>query len=112
MTLIDNAIKLIKKRHNRDIVWQSVNVNDPKVYKTIQSGNTLGIFQIESSGMQSLNARLKPECFEDLIAVLALYRPGPMESGMLDDFIDRKHGVKSIQYPFDSLKNIFKNLHK
>lgn len=106
LTLIDNAIKLIKKRHNRDIVWQSVNVNDPKVYKTIQSGNTLGIFQIESSGMQSLNARLKPECFEDLIAVLALYRPGPMESGMLDDFIDRKHGVKSIQYPFDSLKNI------
>ncbi|MCH5335898.1 MAG: DNA polymerase III subunit alpha [Campylobacter sp.] len=106
LTLIDNAIKLIKKRHNKDIVWQSINVNDPKVYKTIQSGNTLGIFQIESSGMQSLNARLKPERFEDLIAVLALYRPGPMESGMLDDFIDRKHGIKSIQYPFDSLKSV------
>lgn len=106
LTLIDNAIKLIKKRYNKDIVWEAIDVNDAKVYKTIQSGNTLGIFQIESSGMQNLNARLKPERFEDLIAVLALYRPGPMESGMLDDFIDRKHGVKSIQYPFETLKSI------
>jgi len=106
LTLIDNAIKLIKQRYDKDIIWESIDVNDPKVYKTIQSGNTLGIFQIESSGMQSLNARLKPERFEDLIAVLALYRPGPMESGMLDDFIDRKHGVKNIEYPFASLEKI------
>ncbi|MEB2823842.1 DNA polymerase III subunit alpha [Campylobacter upsaliensis] len=106
LTLIHNAIKLIKERYNKDIVWESIDVNDPKVYKTIQSGNTLGIFQIESDGMQSLNARLKPENFEDLIAVLALYRPGPMESGMLDDFIDRKHGFKKIIYPFDVLKEV------
>ncbi|EAH9851421.1 DNA polymerase III subunit alpha [Campylobacter upsaliensis] len=106
LTLIHNAIKLIKERYNKDIVWESIEVNDSKVYKTIQSGNTLGIFQIESDGMQSLNARLKPENFEDLIAVLALYRPGPMESGMLDDFIDRKHGLKKIIYPFDVLKEV------
>ncbi|MBZ7954448.1 DNA polymerase III subunit alpha [Campylobacter sp. W0018] len=106
LTVINNAINLIKKRYNKDIVWESIDVNDPKVYKTIQSGNTLGIFQIESDGMQSLNARLKPERFEDLIAVLALYRPGPMESGMLDDFIDRKHGLKDIKYPFDTLKEV------
>lgn len=106
LTLIHNAIKLIKERYNKDIVWESIDVNDSKVYKTIQSGNTLGIFQIESNGMQSLNARLKPENFEDLIAVLALYRPGPMESGMLDDFIDRKHGLKKIIYPFDVLKEV------
>ncbi|EJC0919589.1 DNA polymerase III subunit alpha [Campylobacter upsaliensis] len=106
LTLIHNAIKLIKERYNKDIVWESIDVNDSKVYKTIQSGNTLGIFQIESDGMQSLNARLKPENFEDLIAVLALYRPGPMESGMLDDFIDRKHGLKKIEYPFDVLKEV------
>ncbi len=67
----------------------------------IQSGDTVGLFQIESSGMQSLNERLKPTTFEDLIAVLALYRPGPMESGMLDDFIDRKNGRKEIKYFFD-----------
>ncbi|HEF5361961.1 TPA: DNA polymerase III subunit alpha [Campylobacter jejuni] len=106
LTVINNAIKLIKKRYNKDIIWETIDVNDSKVYKTIQSGNTLGIFQIESGGMQGLNARLKPECFEDIIAVLALYRPGPMESGMLDDFIDRKHGLKSIEYPFDSLEKV------
>lgn len=106
LTVINNAINLIKKRYNKEIIWESIDVNDPKVYKTIQSGNTLGIFQIESDGMQSLNARLKPERFEDLIAVLALYRPGPMESGMLDDFIDRKHGLKDIKYPFDVLKEV------
>ncbi|TNB55710.1 DNA polymerase III subunit alpha [Campylobacter helveticus] len=106
LTLIHNAIKLIKERYNKDIIWESIDVNDSKVYKTIQSGNTLGIFQIESDGMQSLNAKLKPENFEDLVAVLALYRPGPMESGMLDDFIDRKHGLKKIVYPFDVLKEV------
>ncbi|MDL0110839.1 DNA polymerase III subunit alpha [Campylobacter felis] len=106
LTLIHNAIKLIKERYGKDIIWGNIDVNDAKVYKTIQSGNTLGIFQIESDGMQSLNARLKPENFEDLIAVLALYRPGPMESGMLDDFIDRKHGLKKIIYPFESLKEV------
>lgn len=74
LTLINNAIKLIKKRYNKDIVWEAIDVNDAKVYKTIQNGNTLGIFQIESGGMQNLNARLKPERFEDIIAVLALYR--------------------------------------
>ena len=56
--------------------------------------------------MQNLNARLKPDRFEDIIAVLALYRPGPMESGMLDDFIDRKHGLKKIEYPFDTLESV------
>lgn len=106
LTVINNAIKLIKKRYNKDIIWESVEVDDPKVYKTIQSGDTLGIFQIESGGMQSLNARLKPERFEDIIAVLALYRPGPMESGMLDDFIDRKHGLKKIHYPFEALESV------
>ncbi|KAA6226764.1 MULTISPECIES: DNA polymerase III subunit alpha [unclassified Campylobacter] len=106
LTLIDNAIRLIKQRYNKEIIWESIDVNDSKVYNTIQSGNTLGIFQIESGGMQSLNARLKPERFEDIIAVLALYRPGPMESGMLDDFIERKHGHKKIVYPFDNLKEV------
>src|SRR5660397_237924 len=61
----------------------------------------MGLFQIESTGMQSLNERLKPSTFEDLVAVLALYRPGPMESGMLDDFIERKHGTQKIDYFFD-----------
>lgn len=101
LTVIDNALKLIKARYNKEINFNAIDMNDPKVYELIQSGDTVGLFQIESSGMQSLNERLKPSLFEDLIAVLALYRPGPMESGMLDDFIDRKNGKKEIEYFFD-----------
>lgn len=69
------------------------------------------MFQIESSGMQDLNKRLKPDSFEDLIAVLALYRPGPMESGMLDSFIERKHGREAIEYTFDVMKPILENTY-
>ncbi|RAZ57232.1 DNA polymerase III subunit alpha [Campylobacter hyointestinalis] len=106
LTVIDNAKKLIKARFDVDILWEKVDFNDPKTYQTIQSGNTLGIFQIESSGMQSLAAKLKPDCFEDIIAMIALYRPGPLNSGMVDDFIDIKHGKKKIEFAFDVLKPI------
>lgn len=108
LDVIDSAIKLIKKRYNRTVNWHEIDENDPKVYDTIQSGETIGMFQIESSGMQDLNKRLKPSSFEDLIAVLALYRPGPMESGMLDDFIERKHGRQAITYTFPAMEPILK----
>ena len=103
LTVIDNAVKLVQKRYGKKIDWYEVDINDKKVYELIQSGHTLGLFQIESAGMQRLNARLKPTTFEDIIAVLALYRPGPMESGMLDDFIERKHGRKRVYYPFEEV---------
>ncbi|WP_304543353.1 DNA polymerase III subunit alpha [Sulfurimonas microaerophilic] len=103
LDVIDNAKKLVKIRYGREVDWTQIDENDQKVYEMIQSGDTVGMFQIESSGMQDLNKRLKPSNFEDLIAVLALYRPGPMESGMLDDFIERKHGRKGIFYPFEEV---------
>ena len=103
LDVIDNAIKLVKYRYDRVVDWTKIDENDKKVYDVIQSGDTVGMFQIESSGMQDLNKRLKPSNFEDLIAVLALYRPGPMESGMLDDFIERKHGRKKVYYPFEEV---------
>ncbi len=103
LDVIQNATKLIKRRYDKDIDWHKIDENDPKVYEVIQTGDTVGMFQIESSGMQDLNKRLKPDSFEDLIAVLALYRPGPMESGMLDDFIERKHGRKKVFYPFEEV---------
>lgn len=108
LTVIDNAIKLIKKRFGKVINWAEISMEDPKVYETIQSGHTIGLFQIESGGMQQLNAKLKPTGFEDVIAVLALYRPGPMESGMLNDFIERKHGRAEIEYAFPELEPILK----
>ncbi len=108
LTVIDDALKLVKARYNKEINFNKVDFDDPEIYKLIQSGATVGLFQIESSGMQSLNERLAPTNFEDLIAVLALYRPGPMESGMLDDFIERKHGRQEIIYDFPELEPILK----
>ncbi|MCF6309383.1 MAG: DNA polymerase III subunit alpha [Sulfurimonas sp.] len=111
LDVIDNAIKLIKRRYDKDVVWHEIDENDPKVYEVIRTGETVGMFQVESSGMQDLNKRLKPDNFEDLIAVLALYRPGPMESGMLDDFIERKHGRQAVNYTFDVMKPILENTY-
>jgi len=101
LTVIEEANKLVEKRHGKRIDFILEDVNDKGVYDLIQSGNTIGLFQIESAGMQDLAKRLKPSGFEDIIAMLALYRPGPMESGMLDDFIDRKHGRAEISYFYD-----------
>lgn len=111
LDVIDSAKKLVKLKHGVEIDWHAIDVNDPKVYDVIRSGQTVGMFQIESSGMQDLNRRLKPDSFEDLIAVLALYRPGPMESGMLNDFIERKHGRQAISYTFDAMEEILKNTY-
>ncbi|RBQ31749.1 DNA polymerase III subunit alpha [Arcobacter sp. FW59] len=108
LTVIDEAIKLIESRHNKKIDFKTIDVNDKGVYDLIQTGDTLGLFQIESDGMQDLCKRLKPSNFEDIVAVLALYRPGPMESGMLDDFIERKHGRAKIDYFHDELESALK----
>ncbi len=111
LDVVDNAIKLIKRRYDKDVIWHEIDENDPKVYDIIREGDTVGMFQIESSGMQDLNKRLKPDSFEDLIAVLALYRPGPMESGMLDSFVERKHGREAIEYTFDTMEPILNNTY-
>ncbi|MDX4027004.1 DNA polymerase III subunit alpha [Aliarcobacter skirrowii] len=108
LTVIDEAIKLIEQRHQKRIDFKTIDVNDKGVYDLIQTGDTLGLFQIESDGMQDLCKRLKPSNFEDIVAVLALYRPGPMESGMLDDFIERKHGRAKIDYFHDELEEVLK----
>ncbi|MDD2507636.1 MAG: DNA polymerase III subunit alpha [Aliarcobacter skirrowii] len=108
LTVIDEAIKLIEQRHQKIIDFKTIDVNDKGVYDLIQTGDTLGLFQIESDGMQDLCKRLKPSNFEDIVAVLALYRPGPMESGMLDDFIERKHGRAKIDYFHDELEEVLK----
>ena len=108
LTLIDNSLKLIKNRFEKEIDFLEADMDDQKVYETLQDGNTLGVFQIESSMFQGINKRLKPNTFEDIIAIIALGRPGPMESGMVDDFIDRKHGRKPISYMFAELEPILK----
>ncbi len=108
LTVIEEALNLVQKRYGKRIDFKKVDINDPKVYEYISTGHTLGLFQIESAGMQELAKKLKPTGFEDVIAMLALYRPGPMESGMLDDFVERKHGRAKITYMFPELEPILK----
>ncbi len=108
LTVIEEALKLVEKRHGKRINFIEEDINDPEVYEYISTGETLGLFQIESAGMQDLAKKLKPNGFEDIIAMLALYRPGPMESGMLDDFVERKHGRAEITYAFPELEPILK----
>lgn len=88
------------------LVVDLLHLDEPVVYKLIASGDTLGVFQVESSGMRDMCRRLKPTCFEDIVAGVALYRPGPMDAGMLDDFIDRKHGRQKIEYPHPLLEPV------
>ena len=108
LTVIEEALKLVEKRHGKRINFVEENIEDKEVYDYISTGETLGLFQIESAGMQDLAKKLKPSGFEDVIAMLALYRPGPMESGMLDDFVERKHGRAEITYAFPELESILK----
>jgi DNA polymerase-3 subunit alpha len=108
LTVIEGANQLVEKKEGKRIDFITTDVEDKGVYDLIQTGNTIGLFQIESSGMQDLAKRLKPSGFEDVIAMLALYRPGPMESGMLDDFIDRKHGRAKIDYFYDEFEEALK----
>ena len=108
LTVIEEANKLVELRYGKRIDFVKEDVNDRGVYEYISTGDTLGLFQIESAGMQDLAKKLKPSGFEDIIAMLALYRPGPMESGMLDDFVERKHGRAKITYMFPELEPILK----
>jgi len=108
LTVIEEALQLVERRHGKRINFVEENIEDKEVYDYIGTGETLGLFQIESAGMQDLAKKLKPHGFEDVIAMLALYRPGPMESGMLDDFVERKHGRAKVTYAFPELEPILK----
>jgi len=111
LTVIDETLKLIKKNHGIQIDIEKLPLDDQNTYKLLASSHTIGIFQVESSGMRDLLKKLIPERFEDLIALLALYRPGPIGSGMLDDFMKRKHGVIPIRYEHPKLESILKETY-
>jgi DNA polymerase-3 subunit alpha len=108
LTVVDHTLRLIEKYANKTIDFDSMPMDDPKVFELIASGETLGVFQIEGVGLQNLSRRLKPNCFEDVVAMIALYRPGPLESGMVSDFVDRKHGRAQTTYMFPTLEPILK----
>jgi DNA polymerase-3 subunit alpha len=97
LTIIKRCIEIIRRVHGIDIDLTSLPLDDPKTYELLQRGDTFGVFQVESDGMRKLLKRLKPDCFDDVIAVLAMYRPGPLGSGMVDTYVEVKHGRQEQQ---------------
>ncbi|BCR05240.1 DNA-directed DNA polymerase [Desulfuromonas versatilis] len=111
LTVINNAVRLIREGKNPDFDLKLVGDDDAKTYELLSKGETTGVFQLESSGMKEYLVKLKPSCFEDLVAMVALYRPGPLGSGMVDSFIKRKHGLEKFNYDFPQLEPILKDTY-
>ncbi|MFA5879462.1 MAG: DNA polymerase III subunit alpha [Candidatus Margulisiibacteriota bacterium] len=111
LTVINDALGRIKKYHNIELNLEKLTFDDPKTYQLLCDGKTNGVFQLESRGMRELIKKLKPQVFEDLIALLALYRPGPLGSGMVNDFISNKSGETEIKYELPELETILKDTY-
>lgn len=103
LTIIDWAIKMIdiprQKNGEEPLLIESIPLDDPKTFKLLKAAETTAVFQLESRGMKDLIKRLQPDNIEDMIALVALFRPGPLDSGMVDDFVNRKHGRAEVAYP-------------
>ncbi len=106
LTVIDDTLKIIKRIQKKDVNWSEIPLDDSKTFDALCRAQSIGVFQLESSGMRDILKKLKPDKFEDLIAILALYRPGPIGSGMVDEFIKRKHGQIPIVYDHPLLESI------
>ncbi|MEI6209514.1 MAG: DNA polymerase III subunit alpha [Desulfuromonadales bacterium] len=111
LTVIENTVKLVREGKDRHFDIITIPDNDQASYDLISSGNTTGVFQLEGSGMKEMLVKLKPSCFEDVIAACALYRPGPLESGMVKDFIECKHGRQKVVYELPQLVPILKDTY-
>ena len=110
LTIIDKAIKSINvdlvSKNDESLDISNIDLNDPKVFKLLSSGKTTSVFQLESPGMKALIKRLQPTKFEEIVALLALFRPGPLETGMDDEFVNRKNGKVPVTYPHKLLEPV------
>ena len=110
LTIIDWALKTVnslrRQQGQEAIDITTIPVDDPAAFKLLKSAETTAVFQLESSGMKQLISKLQPDCFDDITALVALFRPGPLQSGMVDDFIARKHGIQQVVYPHPELESI------
>jgi len=111
LTELEKMRLLVKERHGIEINFLKLPLDDQKVFELLRKGLTSGVFQLESSGMKNLLRRLQPDSFDDVVAVLALYRPGPLKSGLVDSYINRKHGKEQIVYPFPELEEVLKETY-
>ncbi len=111
LTIIQDALDLVKERTGKSININRIPLNDKMTFELLSRGETDAVFQLESGGMKKLVKRLKPSVFEDIGALVALYRPGPIEAGMIDDFVDRKHGRQKVEYAHPLLESILKDTY-
>lgn len=111
LTIIHSALKMVEKRTGEKVDINNIPLDDEATFELLQKGDTDGVFQLESAGMKKLVKDLKPSVFEDLGALVALFRPGPLNSGMVDDFVQRKHGRQKIEYAHPDLEPILKDTY-
>ena len=111
LTVIKNCIELIKRQGKTPPDLLTLDYNDAKTFELLQQADTTGVFQLESSGMKDLISRLKPASFSDIVALVALYRPGPLDSGMADTYVERRHGREEVVYLFDELEPVLKETY-
>jgi DNA polymerase-3 subunit alpha len=111
LTVLDDTVRIVRESTGRSIELGSLELGDPAAYALLQKAQTVGIFQLESGGMRDLLRKVLPDTFEDIIAINALFRPGPIQSGMIDDFAKRKHGKQRVAYPHPSLEPILKKTY-
>ncbi|MDZ7760011.1 MAG: DNA polymerase III subunit alpha [Desulfovermiculus sp.] len=111
LTVLSDTLDLARERHEDLPDLEALPLDDKDTFSLLCKGQTDGVFQLESSGMRRVLTDLQPNCFEDIIALLALYRPGPLESGMVTDFIRRKHGEIEVEYPHPRLEPILKETY-
>ena len=111
LTVIDRALKLIGYDLGTKVDLRKIPMNDPKTFALLCRGDSLGVFQLESDGMRELLIKMQPEQFSDLIALVALYRPGPLDSGMVDTFVETKHGRKPADYPLPQIKSVLQETY-
>jgi DNA polymerase-3 subunit alpha len=111
LTLIHDCLELIEESRGIALDLPSLALDDKETYRLLCSGNTTGVFQLESTGIREMTVKIRPNCFEDLVAILALYRPGPLDSGMAEEYIKRKHGKEKIKYLHPLLEPILKDTY-
>lgn len=113
LSIIDKTVSLINKKREPDdqLDISLIPMNDANAFQLLCRGDTTGVFQLESEGMKTLIRKLKPDCFEDIIALVALYRPGPLGSGMVDDYVERKHGRQKTTYPHPLMEGVLEETY-
>ena len=111
LTLLDNCVRLIKKTRGETVDLYKLPLDDPETYKLLQRGDAKGVFQLESEGIRELLKRMKPDNIRDIIAVMALYRPGPLGGGMVDAYINCKHGLEQPSYDHPVMEEILTETH-